>query len=193
MPGIPALFDAIKAASPPLGSPTKVVGIDGPGGAGKSTLARDLAAAFGEVPVVQTDDFASWDNPVDWWPLLLQQVLRPLAAGEEARYQRYDWNDQRLAEWIELPLRPELVIVEGVSAIRREFDPYLAYRIWVETPRTLRLRRGLERDGESMRGQWESWMAAEDAYVARDNPIARADAVVSGQQARRRHGLDSWG
>jgi uridine kinase len=183
----PELLDAIKAASRPLGSPTKVVGIDGPGGAGKSTLARDLAAAIGEVPVVQTDDFASRDNPDDWWLRLLEQVLRPLAAGEEARYQRYDWNHQSLAEWIVLPLRPEVVILEGVTAIRREFDPYLAYRIWVETPRTLRLHRGLERDGESMRRQWESWMAAEDAYLARDNPIARADTVVSGQQARRRH------
>jgi uridine kinase len=176
----PGLFDAIRAARQPLGSPTKVVGIDGPGGAGKSTLARIVAAAIGEAPVVQTDDFASWNDPVDWWPRLLEQVLRPLTAGEEAHYQRYDWDDQSLAEWIELPLRPEVVIREGVTAIRREFDPYLAYRIWVETPRTLRLHRGLERDGESMRRQWESWMAAEDAYVARDNPIARADTVVSG-------------
>ena len=53
----------------------------------------------------------------------------------------------------------EIVILEGVSASREVFRPYLAYVIWIETPREERLRRGLERVGEDARDQWERWMA----------------------------------
>jgi uridine kinase len=73
------------------------------------------------------------------------------------------------------------VIVEGVTASREAFRRYLAYAIWVETPRELRLARGLERDGEAKRPLWEQWMAAEDAYVERERPQEHADAVLAGQ------------
>lgn len=159
--------------------PTAVIAIDGGGGAGKSTLAHRLSDAL-RAPVIPTDDFASWDKPIDWWPRLIEQVLEPLRRGEPARWQRYDWEQRRLGGWAELPPHPPRVILEGVSAMRSEFEPYLTYRIWVETPAGLRLQRGLERDGEAMRDQWLRWMAAEDHYRAHDNPVARADAVVSG-------------
>jgi uridine kinase len=159
---------------------TRIVAIDGYGGAGKSTLARRVAAALDGAPIVPTDDFAGWDNQFDWWPRLLEQVIAPLARGDIARYQRFDWSTQQLAEWIELPHHPATVIIEGVAAMRREFDPYLAYRIWVDTPPEVRLRRGLDRDGEAMRSQWDRWMTAEAAYVATDRPMDRADVVVPG-------------
>jgi uridine kinase len=159
---------------------TRIVAIDGYGGSGKSTLARRLAAALDGAPMVPTDDFASWDDQFEWWPRLLEQVIAPLARGEIARYQRFDWTTRQLAEWIALPRKPAAVIIEGVAAMRREFDPYLAYRIWVDTPPAVRLRRGLERDGQVMRAQWDRWMAAEAAYVEMDRPMDRADAVVRG-------------
>jgi uridine kinase len=157
--------------------PIRIVAIDGYGGAGKSTLARTVASAFGDVPIVPTDSFANWDNQFDWWPRLLEQVIAPLPRGHVARYQRFVWDERRLAEWVELPPKADPVIIEGVSAMRSEFDPYLAYRVWVDAPAALRLRRGLERDGDAMRPQWERWMAAEEAYVEQQQPVARADMV----------------
>jgi uridine kinase len=159
---------------------TRIVAIDGCGGAGKSTLARTLAAALDAAAIVPTDDFASWDDQFEWWPRLLEQIIVPLRRGEIARYQRFDWGTRQLAEWIELPHNPARVILEGVAAMRREFEPYLAYRIWVDTPRDVRLRRGVERDGEALRSQWDRWMAAEADYVASDRPMDRADVIVPG-------------
>ena len=174
-----AVVESVRASTRDHWVATRLIAIDGGGGAGKSTLARKLAAALGGTPVVQTDDFASWDNQFDWWPRLLEQVILPLARGTGARYRRWDWDRQQLAEWIDLPWH-DTVIVEGVSAMRREFDPYLASRIWVDTPRALRLERGLERDGKDMRALWDRWMAAEEAYVERDRPIERTNVVWRG-------------
>src|SRR3954452_18237626 len=100
MQRLDALVRAIRAARPPAGVPSRVVAVDGPGGAGKSTLAAALAHALGGAPVVPTDDFASWEVPVGGGPRLRDEVLRRLAAGEPVRYRAYDWSGRRLGRAI---------------------------------------------------------------------------------------------
>jgi uridine kinase len=167
----------LSTLSPSAGS-SIIVGVDGCGGAGKSTFAARLSQVWEGSEVVHTDDFASWDCPIDWWPRLVEQVLTPLSEGRVALSQKYDWVKRELGEWVELA--STRVVLEGVSAIRREFRPFLAYRIWVDCPAELRLARGLERDGVEMEGQWREWMAAEDAYVLRDDPVSHAHLIVNG-------------
>ena len=167
-----------RAARPPHGVLTTIVAIDGLSGAGKSTLA---AAIGGELAatVIHTDDFSRWDLPLDWWPRMLEQVLVPLAAGADAQYQRWDWDAGRLAEWHTVPAGGT-VVIEGVSSSRAVFRPYLAASVWVETPRDLRLTRGLERDGQDAAGLWAAWMAEEDAWVAEEDPRLHASLIVTG-------------
>ena len=50
--------------------------------------------------------------------------------------------------------------------------------VWVEAESELRLRRGMARDGEHMRPQWEQWRIDEDVLFARLGTRARADLVV---------------
>lgn len=159
--------------------PTRLVAVDGPGGAGKSTYAERLATAAGGAPVVHTDDFASADNPIDWWPRLLAEVVEPLVAGREAHFRRYDWVTRALAEVITVAPAP-IVIIEGVSSGRAEWAEHLSFVVWIETPRELRLARGLERDGPDAVGDWEGWMTGEDSFYARDPVRARADLVIDG-------------
>lgn len=159
--------------------PVRLVAVDGPGGAGKSTFASLLSDALGGAPVVHTDDFASWDDPLGWWPRMLEQVVEPLAAGARARYQRYDWPTATLAEWIDLEPEP-VVIIEGVSSGRAEWSEHLSVVVWVETPRDERLRRGLDRDGPDALADWEAWGAAEDAHYRNDPVRRRADVIVDG-------------
>jgi uridine kinase len=174
------LLRAAREARAPQGVETRIIAIDGPGGAGKTTLAAWLAAALPATAVIHTDDFASWDNPINWWPALIEQALEPLAAGAVARYQPTAWSGEERAAIVIEP--GGTVLLEGVSASRSAFRPYLAYSVWVETDRTVRLQRGIDRDGVDSRGQWELWMEAEDAYVARERPAGRADIVVPGDQ-----------
>jgi uridine kinase len=176
-----------------------LVSVDGPGGSGKSTIARALATAAGW-RLVQADDFYKpsqqrYLGPPDRRPVaadfdlerLELQVLRPLCAGQVTRYQRYDWERDALSEPVELVAQGGL-IVEGIYTGVERHRPYYTCHVWVECPRETRLRRGLERDGEAARCRWvDDWMPQEDFYMQSERPAERADIVLLGGD---RAGLD---
>jgi uridine kinase len=160
-------------------SSPRLVAVDGPGGAGKSVFAVRLAAALGDAPIVHTDDFATGEPGDEWWPRLQAQVLDPLLRGDPARFQRYDWHRRMLAEWQEVPPSPAIVI-EGVTSARREVAPAVTMAVWVHAPRTVRLQRGLERDGQATAERWNRWMAEEDAHFRSDETIPRCEILADG-------------
>jgi uridine kinase len=163
----------------PSCGPTRVVAVDGPGAAGKTTFAERLSEALGGAPVVHTDDFASWENQFGWASRLRAQVIEPLRRGEPARYRRYDWVARELAEWHDVPAGPALII-EGVGAAQTAFADALGYTVWVATPPDVRFARALARDGEQMREFWAQWIIGESRHFAADQTRARADLVVCG-------------
>lgn len=183
MDSLKRLIEAASASRSPAGVATRLIAIDGPGGAGKTTLAARLAEEL-QAAVIHTDEFASWDNPINWWPEMLERALKPLAAGEVARYQPTAWGGEERAPVVIKP--GGTVVLEGVTASRRAFRPYLAYSIWIETDRVVRLQRGIDRDGEEARAQWEGWMAEEDHYIESERPAEHVDVVLRGDR-------DLWG
>lgn len=178
---------------------TLLVSIDGPGGSGKSTIARTLAASAGW-QLVQADDFYKpsaqrYSGPPDARPIaadfdldrLERQVLKPLLTGSNTHYQRYDWGHDALGAPVELAVQHGL-IVEGIYTGVVRHRPYYTCHVWVECPRDIRLRRGLERDGEAARSRWvDDWMPQEDFYMQSEQPAERADIVLLGGD---RPGLD---
>lgn len=171
---------AVARREPPGRMRTRIVAVDGAGGAGKSTFARHLAAALGHCAIVHTDDFARWDNPIDWWPELIEKVLVPISREQPARFTPTQWTPSAAPEAVEIA-PAEFLVLEGVSASRQAFRPYVTYAIWIEASVEVRLRRGLDRDGEGSRAQWEAWMAEEDAYRKGERPDLAADLVVDGE------------
>lgn len=173
---LPAV-EAIKDLEP-QGRLTKIVAVDGYGGSGKSELADRLARKLGGATIVHTDDFARPNIPGWEWARMRDQVLEPLMSDKPGRYQRYDWASDRPAEWHDVPVDRTLV-VEGVSSMRDELGIYWDYAIWLGCPRDLRLRRGIERDGEAMRSKWtDDWIPEEDAYFNAQRPDKKADLVI---------------
>jgi len=169
-----------------------LVCIEGLGGAGKSTLADAIRRRYpGRVQVISGDDFygpeeRDWRS---WTPRqgyqryfdhkrLERELLRPLRAGAVARFQRYDWPSNTLADWVEVS--PEgLIVVEGVYLLRRRLRRYWDFSVYVDTPPEVRLARMYAR-GENDPGWIGRWAAAEDYYERVEHPSAHADLVVSG-------------
>ena len=172
---------------------TLLIGIDGCGGFGKSYLADKLRNEYSNVTIIHMDDFHfpssklinanPRNKPIgaDFdWRRVLKDVLNPVSQESTGYYQRYDWDKDDLAEWHTVPVG-DIVIVEGVYAIRKELANKYDIRIWVDTPREVRLSRGIKRDGEEARGMWENnWMVSEDLYVERQMPFKKADFIVRG-------------
>jgi uridine kinase len=188
-----ALAGRVLAAAPRLGA-VRVVAVDGPAGSGKTTFAGRLATALqdqlveeprvGRVCVVHMDDlYAGWEGlDAEVHDRLAAQVLAPLAAGQPGRYQRYDWHAGRFGDWVDVPV-PAVLIVEGVGSAAGSVDRSLVLRVWVEVPAELRMRRGVARDGEALRGEWERWAVREQRHFAADGTRERADLMVDGSAA----------
>jgi uridine kinase len=115
----------------------------------------------------------------EWWAELERLVLVPLAAGSAVRYPAYDWRPRRVREWREFG-PPRVLILEGVSSARPEVRSRLSCAVVVTAPREVRLARGLERDGEAARADWERWLAEEDEHFRAARTEAFAEVTVDG-------------
>lgn len=175
-----ALASRVQAAPARLGS-IRLVVVDGPAGSGKTTLAGRLAAALDGAPVVHMDDlYEGWTGlRAGVWERLESQLLAPLRSGQPGEYQVYDWDAARFARWVTVPVA-EVVVLEGVGAAARPVDPWASRRLWVEVGETLRMQRGVARDGEALRHEWVRWAGAEAEHFAADGTRDRADLVVDG-------------
>lgn len=181
-----SIVESIKNSEPKVGN-VRFIAIDGHGGSGKSTLSGVLAEQLG-AEIIHTDDFAGWDNPEKWWPIVIERVFKSIQNGASTlSYPRSKWWETHNPEPIVDQPVTKMMILEGVSSLRKEFRQYLSYGIFVETTLETCLQRGFKRDrgqdgktdGEIMQ-MWEDWYEQEKVYIQRDNPKQYADAILDG-------------
>lgn len=149
--------------------------IDGPSGAGKTTLALQIGEALG-ILVVHLDDFyPGWGGLAEGARMVAEDVLDPERPG----YWRWDWKLGRRAEWVALPPGGD-VIVEGVGAVTGASKARARKRGDVDTIRVvaepgLRKARALRRDP----GYAEWW----DMWAAQEARLRRVDVDVEVRRA----------
>jgi uridine kinase len=195
-PGVADLLVEAALRRPPGLGRTRLVCVDGPAGSGKTTLADALVEAAAHragqragpaaVPTVGTvllhmdDLYEGWSGLNDELTRRLERdVLAPLRAERAGRYRRYDWHRGRFAEEHAVPV-PELLLVEGCGSGAARYADATTLLIWVEAPRELRVRRGVERDGVGVLPHWRAWMVDEERHFARQRTRERADVLVDG-------------
>jgi Phosphoribulokinase / Uridine kinase family len=175
----------------------RLICVDGPAGSGKTTLglaleraARDRLTRPGlptdrpagrpAVRLLHMDDvYEGWSGLEAALVRVAHDIVGPLRDGEPGRYRRYDWAREHLAE--ERVVDPvDVLVIEGVGSGAAAYDDAITCLVWVETPPDLRLRRGIERDGEQMREHWVAWREQESQVLGHERTHDRADVVLDG-------------
>jgi len=159
-----------------------VVLIDGRSGSGKTSLARTLVARWplrGRVQLVALDSlYPGWDGLADGVEAARELILRPHARGLIGVWERWDWETSAPAE--AHAVDPSLpLIVEGSGLLTASTARLGDVRVWLESPPQSRMRRALQRDGETYRPHWTRWAEQEERHLARDEPTRRATHVFA--------------
>ncbi|MFN3922237.1 MAG: uridine kinase, partial [Pseudarthrobacter sp.] len=110
-----------------------IIAIDGRSGAGKTTLAVELAArlrAHHKVSLFHLEDiYPGWNGLAAGIERYVSTVLTPLGRGEAASWVCRDWENHDDGE-PRVTLPAEIVIVEGVGAAAAAARPLLSAVIW---------------------------------------------------------------
>jgi uridine kinase len=167
-------LDALVRAAIASGA-RPVVLVDGRSGAGKTSLAHELAPVLSAQLVSLDDLYPGWGGLAAGSAAVHETVLRDRDPG----WTRWDWASNAPAEWHPVdPARP--IVIEGCGALSRTNRALATFGIWVELDEAERRRRAIEREPEFAR-HWREWAAQERAHAARERPRALADVIVEGR------------
>ncbi|GLB69266.1 aminodeoxychorismate synthase component I [Arthrobacter mangrovi] len=158
-----------------------LIAVDGRSGAGKTTLALELAALLRphrSVGVFHLEDiYPGWNGLEDGRRRYRETVLEPLSHGLSARWTAWNWTadedgERRVTE------PAEVVILEGVGAADAAARRLLDAVIWIEADAGQRRTRAIARDGDGYEPYWETWAGQEEEWLAGDDVAGAADIVV---------------
>ncbi|MET3142389.1 UNVERIFIED_ORG: anthranilate synthase component 1/para-aminobenzoate synthetase [Arthrobacter sp. UYEF2] len=158
-----------------------IIAIDGRSGAGKTTLAIELAAQLRnhhKVALFHLEDiYPGWNGLTAGIERYVSTVLTPLSRAEPATWTSWDW-DRHYDGDTRVTLPAEIVIIEGVGAAAADARPMLSAVIWADAPDDIRRKRALDRDGGTYEPFWDQWAEQENAWLAADDVRRQADIRV---------------
>jgi uridine kinase len=194
-----------KLKNEDLSNKAYIIGIDGLGGSGKSTLVNSLKSQLQSedyyCSVLHLDDFIhpknirydmsreEWDcyYNVQWrYDYLVKEILSPIKNGEivDKHIEIYNRDeDGYINQNIYIP-NGSVLILEGVFLQRKELKGYLDFTVYLDVPQEVRFHRILARDVyiggfEDIKCKYEKrYFPAEDRYVLDYSPIENANFVL---------------
>ena len=174
---IAALADICKSSDQPI------IAIDGPAGAGKTTLAATLSLALAPdftITVIHMDDlYAGWDDALGTsLTESLTWITSSHKAGKDLIYSPFNWSEKSF-DSPRLHNSTALLILEGVGSSQRAIEEYLSTSIWLDLDPTVGFQRVIERDGDEISHSMTLWLEEQKQHFIRDRTKERSEFVLS--------------
>jgi uridine kinase len=164
----------------------RIIAIDGPAGAGKSTLASRIAMSMREtnIEIVHMDDlYSGWEDALTntLTKTLEFNIAQPASQGKPFEYRKYNWLTKQFGEFLRI-IPQDLLILEGVGAGQKSIRKYLDQLIWIDIEPEIGLNRVLQRDGDYLEAEMRVWQMRESEHFERDNTRDCATIRIDGKR-----------
>ena len=160
-----------------------IIAIDGPAGAGKTTLASTLSLALSpqmSTTVVHMDElYPGWENALgDELTKTLTWLTSCHKAKKPLLYSSFNW----IANEFNPPkshASTQLLILEGVASAQLPIEESLATSIWLDLDPLIGFQRVIERDGENISLEMKKWLVTQEQHFAADKTKERCEFLLS--------------
>ena len=176
---IDALLDLCSQSNQPI------IAIDGPAGAGKTTLAGNLAQALSAKYSVRTlhmdDLYNGWEGALsDELTQTLQAIITAHKDQRPLRVKTYDWHASNFREPVLLDSK-DLLILEGVASGQSAVREKLSALIWIDIDEKTGLSRVLERDGQQYESLMKKWLILQSEHFQKDSTQENAEFILTNE------------
>ena len=160
-----------------------IIAIDGPAGAGKTTLASTLSLALSpqmSTTVIHMDElYPGWENALgDELTKTLTWLTSCHKAKKPLLYSSFNW----IANEFNPPkshASTQLLILEGVASAQLPIEENLVTSIWLDLDPEIGFRRVIERDGENISLEMKKWLVTQEQHFAADRTKERCEFLLS--------------
>jgi uridine kinase len=174
---IEALYDLTKSL------PTPIITIDGPAGAGKTTLASHLSTSLGNyfsTSVIHMDDlYNGWQDPFSG-PFIEALKTITESHGKKKSYAipQFDWALGAYGP-AKSSQPSQLLILEGVGSSTSHIRDVVSASIWIDIKPEVGLQRVLTRDGTSIASEMQQWLKTQETFFTTEKSAELADFALT--------------
>ena len=160
-----------------------IIAIDGPAGAGKTTLASTLSLALAQnfsVTLIHMDDlYAGWDDALgEKLTQSLTWIISCHKAKKDLSFTPFNWSTYGFDATRNLP-STSLLILEGVGSSQIAIEEYLATSIWLDLDVEAGFQRVIQRDGEHIAEAMKAWLDHQKQHFESDRTKERSEFILS--------------
>ena len=147
-----------------------LLAIDGPAGAGKTTLAAKLAAEYSVNSTVRTihmdELYNGWNDALGKSLTdALQGIIAAYVSGVEHTIKIFNWHTMKF-DREELIVPTDYLILEGVGAAQKVVRDAGAITYWLDIDAETGLKRVLARDGAHIEKEMRQWQIQQSVHLS---------------------------